>query len=112
MRLPLGLRDIQPRALIIGGILSVLVFALTIVPDPLVFIQLLSGLAAIGSFVLAYLNQSRSDDGEPLQEAAATGDGPNRVIQIMDSTVELSYPDTGEASTIVEGEPEEEVNRD
>lgn len=112
MRLPLGLQDIRPRTLILSGIFSVLIFALTIAPDPLAFLQVLSGLAAIGSFVLAYLNKSREDEGDSTQEVAASGEGPNRVIQIMDSTVELSYTGTEEQSTAEEDDVEDGEHQD
>lgn len=112
MRLPLGLQEIRPRTLVLSGILSVIIFALTVVPDPIAFLQILSGLAAIGSFILAYLNKSNASEGESTQEAAASGEGPNRVIQIMDSTVELSYPGTEETLSVDEDEPaEEETDR-
>lgn len=89
-----------------------IVFVLTIVPDPIAVLQILSGFAAIGSFLLAYRNASSGGNGESTHEVAATGGGPTRVMQIMDSRVVLRYPGPEEAPTTEKEEAEERDRSD
>lgn len=92
MRLPLGLNSVSPRILAFSGLVSATILLLTVVPDPIPLLQFLAAVSTIGSFVLAYLNWVNGRKQTREQEVVATGDSPHRVIQIMDSTVELSFP--------------------
>lgn len=95
MDVPFGLNEVPPRTAVLGGCLSSIAFVLTIVPDPLQFLQALSALAAIGSFVLAYLNSGDDQTNDKSQQVAAHGHGPTRTMQIRDSEIEVNFSKSG-----------------
>lgn len=96
MNAPFGLNNVRPRTAILVGCLSLIGFVLTIVPDPLQILQALSGLAAIGSFVLAYLNHGNDRTDDNSQRVAAHGHGPTRTMQIRDSEIEVNLSKSSE----------------
>lgn len=104
MRLPLGLNSVSPRGLALSGLISATILLLTVVPDPIPLLQFLAAVSTVGSFVIAYLNWVNGQKQTREQEVVASGDSPHRVIQIMDSTVELSYPGDEDSP---EDDPEE-----
>lgn len=98
MDAPFGLSDVPPRTAVLVGCLSLIAFILTIAPDPLQFLQAVSTLAAIGSFVLAYLNHSDDQTNDSSQRVATHGHGPTRTMQIRDSEIEVNLSKGGENS--------------
>jgi hypothetical protein len=110
MDAPQGLDDIRPRTAVLVGSLSLVVFILTIVPDPITVLQLLSAIAGIGSFVLAFLNHGSDRADESSQEVAAHGRGPTQVLQVMDSEITVDPSRKREQHETEEGEELEERN--
>lgn len=78
MRLP-GLDDIRPRTAVLVGFLSTAVLLLTIASNPVKLLRIFSLLAAMGSFVLAFLNWFGENDTGREQSAKRTA-GDHRLL--------------------------------